>query len=107
MFSPAGQPPLHGGRRSTYTGRSVRQEPVWLARLEPGSSVMANGLRIDEPIFADVAIGHLLDARDRFAVHFRREKMCEAPLRLQVVLDRAPAADLRDAHDLALLGLIH
>jgi hypothetical protein len=24
----------------------VRQVPVWLARLEPGSSVMAKGLRI-------------------------------------------------------------
>ena len=42
---PAGQAWLHGGRRSTYTGRTVRHEPVWLARLEPGSSVIANGLR--------------------------------------------------------------
>ena len=40
MFSPAGQALLHGGRLFTYTGRSVRQAPVWLARLEPTSKVM-------------------------------------------------------------------
>ena len=28
MFSPAGQPALHGGRRSTYTGRVSRTGPV-------------------------------------------------------------------------------
>ena len=44
MFSPAGQALLHGGRLCTYTGRSVRQAPVWLARLEPRSRVIANGL---------------------------------------------------------------
>ena len=46
MFSPAGHALLHGGRLCTYTGRSVRQAPVWLARLEPASKVIANGLRM-------------------------------------------------------------
>ena len=32
---------MHGGSRSRYTGRDVRHEPVLLARLEPGLSVIA------------------------------------------------------------------
>src|SRR2546429_9354119 len=44
MFSPAGHALLHGGRLCTYTGRSVRQAPVWLARLDPTSRVIVNGL---------------------------------------------------------------
>ena len=46
MFSPAGQALLHGGSRSTYTGRSTRHEPVLLARLEPTSRVMAKGFSV-------------------------------------------------------------
>jgi hypothetical protein len=37
---------LHGGRLCTYAGRSVRQAPVWLARLDPTSKVIANDLRM-------------------------------------------------------------
>jgi hypothetical protein len=46
MFSPAGHALLHGGRLCTYAGRSVRQAPVWLARLDPTSKVIANDLRM-------------------------------------------------------------
>ena len=46
MFSPAGQALLYGGRLRTYTGRSVRQAPVWLTRLDPTFRVIANGLRM-------------------------------------------------------------
>src|SRR6185369_6468149 len=95
MFSPAGQAPLQGGRRSTYTGRMVRHEPVWLARLEPGSSVMAKGLRIEEPITTDVAVGVLLDARDDRGIWHLAEQVREAPLRPEVVLDRGLPADFR------------
>src|SRR5665647_1280019 len=49
MFSPAGQAWLHGGSRSTYIGRSTRHEPVSFARLEPTSSVIANGFSITPP----------------------------------------------------------
>src|SRR6185503_12895274 len=107
MFSPAGQAWLHGGRRSRYTGRSVRQVPVWLARLEPGSSVMAKGLRIDEPVLSDVAIGHLLDAGNGLGVERWSKQMRKAALRLEVRLDRQAPADLGDAHHLAVLGLEH
>ncbi len=41
MFSPAGHAWLQGGSRSRYIGRDVRHEPVLLARLEPGFSVIA------------------------------------------------------------------
>ena len=46
MFSPAGQASLQGGSEFMYSGRSVRQEPVLLARLEPTSRVIAKGLSI-------------------------------------------------------------
>src|SRR5438045_8493804 len=59
MFSPAGQALLHGGRLFTYTGRSVRQAPVWLARLEPTSRVIANGLLISLSVLScRVRSGH-------------------------------------------------
>src|SRR5512145_467518 len=107
MFSPAGQATLHGGSRSTYIGRSVRQVPVWLARLDPGSRVMAKGLRIEQAELADVAVGHLLDSRNRFVVLLWGKQVREPPLGLEVFLHRQPPADLGDARELAALGLVH
>lgn len=43
MFSPAGHWLLQGGMRLMYSGRLLRQEPVWLASEVPTSSVMAKG----------------------------------------------------------------
>src|SRR5512145_1500295 len=107
MFSPAGQATLHGGSRSTYIGRSVRQVPVWLARLDPGSRVMAKGLRIEQAELADVAVGHLLDSRNRFVVLLWGKQVSESALWLQVLLHRQTLAYLGDARHLAVLGFVH
>ena len=70
-----------GGARRP--GAPARQEPVLLARLEPTSSVIANGLSISractralrsslqQPEAADVAVGAGLDAGDHVAARLR------------------------------------
>src|SRR5450755_81295 len=101
MFSPAGQAWLHGGRRSTYTGRLVRQAPVLLARLEPTSRVIANGLSMGSPLMkqaelGDIAVGDRLNQRNAWDVGPIAEKMGETFLQLEVfahrdlVPDRSP-----------------
>src|SRR5690242_20643547 len=110
MSSPAGHCALQGGRRSTYTGRSVRQDPVLLACDEPGSRVIAKGFCIvmeppadrlrpaplarsavscgdflfEQPEAPDVAIGIGLDAREQVGPTLGAEQMREAPLRPKV-----------------------
>ena len=87
-----------------------------LARLEPTSSVIANGLSIvahappcsprrsprlgrlaEQAEAADVAIRASLDAGDHLAAQLGLEQVREALLRAQVLLDGHLPADLRDA----------
>ncbi len=116
MFSPAGQAWLHGGRRWTYSGRSSRQEPVLFARLEPTSSVIANGLSISDAALrrsrsspkrrmlrSAPAWMRAIDLGPRLGL----EQVREALLRAQVVLDGYLPADLRDAGHLAVACLEH
>src|SRR5512132_3831228 len=103
MFSPAGHALLHGGSRSTYSGRIVRHEPVWFARLEPGSSVMANGLLMLQPVTADIAVRDCLDPRDHIEPHRLAEQVGKAFLRPQVLFHRSFPADFRDRGDFAVL----
>ena len=84
-----------------------------LARLEPTSSVIANGLSTvltvvlatalgeagppaEQAEAADVAIGASLDARDHFAAQLGLEQVRKALLRAQVLLHGHLPADLRD-----------
>src|SRR5450432_2127426 len=106
MFSPAGQAWLHGGKRSRYTGRLVRHAPVLLARLEPTSSVIANGLSmavpLEEPEALDVAVGDPLNQRESATLGRLGEQMRKALLQPQVVFNRHLAADLGAARDFAV-----
>src|SRR5690349_17889457 len=108
MSSPAGHALLHGGRRSTYTGRLLRHVPVWLARLEPRSSVMANGffmiLISREAEDPNVAICNPLYRRNRFGGDLRTEQVCKASLQLEIILDRHATPQLVASGNLALLG---
>ena len=102
MFSPAGQASLQGGKRSTYTGRSVRQLPVLFSKLLPTSSVTAKGLvactmssahdasswRGEQVELADVAIGNGTQRFELCRV-FRIEHVGEAALELQVIVHRS------------------
>ena len=77
-----------------------------LARLEPTSRVIANGfLHHEKSESFDVAVGASLHLRDDFVAPLGLEEVREALLRAQVVLDRHLPADLRDRHDVAVLGL--
>src|SRR5574341_496224 len=103
--SPAGPAWLHGASRETYTGRWVRQFPVWLARLLLGSSVMAKGLRsirttfAEQSVVSDVLVGNGLNGRDRFAVRRVAEEVFESSLQFEVALHRdAPADDGAASH---------
>src|ERR1035438_9668182 len=98
MFSPAGHAWLQGGRRCTYSGRSSRQEPVLFARLEPTSSVIANGLSLRKP-------APRLDAGDDIGPRLGLEQVGKARLWAQVLLDGHLTADLRDLGHLAVAGL--
>src|SRR5690349_4999248 len=60
---------------------------------------------VDQPKTLDVAIGDRLDPRDHVRMLVGPEEVLVAPLRPEVVLDRAAMADLRDAGDFAVLGL--
>src|SRR5436190_21763043 len=110
MFSPAGHAWLHGGRRSTYSGRLVRHAPVLLARLEPTSSVIANGLSIggllvQQAEVGDIAVGHRLNLRNASEIRPIAEKMSEAFLQLEVFRHRHLAADRRARGDFAIVRL--
>src|SRR4051812_29288954 len=110
MFSPAGQALLHGGRRCTYWGRSVRQLPVLLARLVPTSSVIANGFSISELLVdqveaLDVAVGARLELVDDVLARPLAEQVRVAPLELQVLLDGHTVTNLVRPGDLPVLGL--
>ena len=108
----------------TYSGRSVRHEPVWLARLEPTSSVIANGFSSEVMIHPPRAVSGssystgssrpkrwmLRSARAwiRAITSSRRtgrEQVAEPRLQLQVLLDRDAAPDLRDGGDVAVGAL--
>src|SRR5665647_2635805 len=110
MSSPAGQALLQGGKRSTYTGRAVRQEPVWLAREEPGSRVMAKGLVISvllrqQAVLEDVFVRHRLNPGDGVGARVFSEQMGEALLWLQVVFHRCALADFQHCRHYTALGL--
>src|SRR5664279_3897579 len=74
MFSPAGQPALHGGSRSTYTGRRSRTGPaVECSCRRSGSRVMScrrpvisslTGLELERDVQAHAVI-HDLAVLDR------------------------------------------
>src|SRR5437773_10315751 len=90
MFSPAGQAWLQGGSRSTYNGRLVRHAPVLLARLEPTSRVIANGLSmgtrlVQQTVVGDVAVGHHLNQRNARLVRRIAEQVGITLLQLQVI----------------------
>src|SRR5215470_11795324 len=107
MFSPAGQAWLHGGRRSTYSGRFVRHAPVLLARLEPTSSVMAYGLSmgtvlLQQPELFDVAIGHSLDLGDAREIGVFAEQMGVALLQREILGDRHLPPYRRARNELAV-----
>src|SRR5450631_2334505 len=110
MFSPAGQAWLHGGRRSRYTGRLVRHAPVLLARLEPISRVIANGLSIDDllvqqTVLDDIAIGHGLDPCNAFEVRRIAEQMGITFLQLEVFGHGNLVPDRGARSELAVLRL--
>src|SRR5690242_14428979 len=110
MFSPAGHAWLHGGKRSTYSGRIVRHAPVLFARLEPTSSVMAYGLcmprlLLQEAELLDVPVRRHLDEREAALVARIAEQMREALLQLEVIRDRNLVPDGRDPRDLAVARL--
>src|ERR1017187_5961702 len=110
MSSPAGHALLQGGKRSTYTGREVRQEPVWLARDEPGSRVMAKGLAMSallrqQSVLEDVLVRHRLNPGDGVDARLFPEQVGEALLRLQVVLHRRALADFQHRRHYTALGL--
>src|SRR5512145_1012412 len=113
MFSPAGQALLHGGRRSRYTGRAVRQDPVRLASEVPGLRVIAKGLLamsvtlLQQAILANVAVGDGLHPGDHFRMRVLAEQMREAPLWLQVFFHRNLAPYLQYPGDFAMLSLEH
>src|SRR5437868_1457522 len=109
MFSPAGQAWLHGGRRSTYTGRLVRHAPVLLARLEPTSSVIAtglsiNGLLVHQAELGDIAVGNPLNLRDARQIGKLAEEMGEAFLQFEVFGHGHLVADRRTRGDFAVVG---
>src|SRR6188472_3179965 len=118
MSSPAGQPTLHGGTRSTYTARSVRHEPVLLARLDPTSSVIANGLSMsgsrevgtlvragEQPEPGDVVVRPSLDPGHHVLARVVAEQVAEPFLQSEVLLDRHLVPDLRHRGDLSVLRL--
>src|ERR1017187_3755759 len=108
MFSPAGQAALQGGSRSTYSGREVRQEPVRLARLEPTSRVMANGLFMSallrqQPVLADVAIRDGLQLGNDVHPRLLAEEGGVTLLGFQGLLHLKLGADGQPGGDLAVL----
>src|ERR1700694_1335981 len=108
MFSPAGQAWLHGGKRSRYTGRVVAPAPVFLARLEPASEVIAYGLSIDDLLvqqaeLVDIAIGHHLNLCNALEVGRIAEQMGVTFLQLEVFGHRDFVPDRRTCRDFAVL----
>src|ERR1017187_2474541 len=110
MSSPAGHALLQGGKRSTYTGREVRQEPVWLARDEPGSRVMAKGLAMSallrqQTVLEDVLVRHRLNPGDGVDARVLSEQVGEALLWFQVAPHRGAFADFQPRRHYPALGL--
>src|SRR5438477_6801045 len=108
MFSPAGHAWLHGGSRSTYSGRLVRHAPVLLARLDPTSSVIAYGLSIERLLLQqaellDVAVRHHLDQRNASLVRGFAEQVGKALLQLQIFGHGHLVPDRRARRDFAVM----